>query len=197
MSNSDPEEIFFQLYKDVDGYEISRKGRKHLDYYYAGHTYGEVTFEGFSKMLKATHPQRGEVFYDLGSGTGKGVFLAALLYDFSKAVGIEIIKSLNEASLEVVQNFRRSYPDIEKNIEFIFGDFGEIDFSDGDVIYMNSTCFDYEVTLPFLRKLEKLKKGTRIITNTITLKSSSFKVENIGAFPFSWGTEDVFLHTKI
>lgn len=42
------------------------------------------------------------VYYDIGSGTGKPVFAAALLHSFKRAVGIEILKSLHDAAVQTL-----------------------------------------------------------------------------------------------
>ncbi len=48
--------------------------------------YGEIGAKGFAEVLHLVEPQEGEVFVDLGSGTGKAVMLAAALYPLSKSV---------------------------------------------------------------------------------------------------------------
>ena len=88
--------IFESLYTGVNGYTISSQARKDLPYASKAHTYGEVTPEGFSKILSDADVKSGGYFYDLGSGTGKAVVLASLFGNFSKLVGIEIIKNLYE-----------------------------------------------------------------------------------------------------
>lgn len=82
--------------------------------------YGEVDFQSFARILRkiqsilplsirtvnsrgdaatthnnesSSNKRGGGVFYDLGSGTGKGVFAARLTQDFDKCVGIEILES--------------------------------------------------------------------------------------------------------
>ena len=58
--------------------------------------YGEITFESFAIALEKIKKrydglkEKGGKFYDLGSGTGKPVFAAALLHDFEKVTGIEV-----------------------------------------------------------------------------------------------------------
>jgi hypothetical protein len=37
----------------------------------------------------------GGIFYDVGSGSGRGVFAATLLHNFDKAEGIEILTGLH------------------------------------------------------------------------------------------------------
>jgi len=45
--------------------------------------------------------EAGGVFYDLGSGAGKGVLAASLLHPFDKCCGIELLESLHEMGLEL------------------------------------------------------------------------------------------------
>lgn len=64
--------------------------------------YGEVEFNSFYRVLRKINPEPGLIFYDLGSGTGKAVFVARFTQDFSKCIGIEILEGLhNQASLIV------------------------------------------------------------------------------------------------
>lgn len=196
MYIANAEDIINHLYADVDGHKTSREGRKKLNYFYGGHTYGEVTFSGFYKMMELAQPRDGEVFYDLGSGTGKAVMTAALLYGFSKLVGVEIIKDLNDTAHTVLSKFHHDYPQLKRNIHFQAADFTKIDLNDADIIFINSTCLQYEFTLPFLKKLDALEKGTRVLTSTLSIASDAFHVQTIGSIPFSWGNEEVYLHIK-
>ncbi|OGK25231.1 hypothetical protein A3C25_04265 [Candidatus Roizmanbacteria bacterium RIFCSPHIGHO2_02_FULL_38_11] len=139
--------IFESLYSGVDGYDISSKARKNLPYASKAHTYGEVTPEGFDKILKDAETKSGGVFYDLGSGTGKAVILASLFGNFSKLVGIEIIKGLYHTSKNILARFDPEVKPIlplekqKQTIKFINSDFLEFDFSDADVVFTHSTCF--------------------------------------------------------
>jgi len=197
-----PKTIFHSLYSQTDGYLLSHKGRKKLDYFYSGHTYGEITYDGFLKMLALTKPKQKEVFYDLGSGTGKAVILASILGNFSKLTGVEIIEDLWQESNNILTHYQKKIiPSLlphKKNqkIKFIKNDFNKVDFSDADLIFMNATFFHYEINQFLLRKLEKLKKGSRILTNSRWLNSSLFSVVHIGPHSFTGGEEDVFLHHK-
>ncbi len=192
-------QVFEMLYQDVDGYAISKSARKNRSSWYYGHTYGEVTYHGFLRMLVHAKPNTGEIFYDLGSGTGKAVILAKLLTDFSKVIGVEILKELHEASQVVLSRHQRISSENKSDasgIHFVHADFKTIDFSDADVIFVNATCMHYELGIPLVSKLEKLKKGSRIITNTLPISSEQYFISSIGGVPFSWGEEEVFIHVK-
>lgn len=70
--------MFQNLYEDVDGYSISRKARVKMDAF--AYTYGEIEFLSFIALLSLVKPNENSVFYDLGSGTGKAVIAAAMVY---------------------------------------------------------------------------------------------------------------------
>ena len=48
--------------------------------------YGEVDFHSFARVLRKINPVPGGVFYDLGSGTAKAVFVARFMHDFRMCV---------------------------------------------------------------------------------------------------------------
>lgn len=138
--------VFESLYSGVNGYEISSSARKKISYTSKVHTYGEVTPEGFSAMLKELQITPTGIFYDLGSGTGKGVILASLFGNFTKMIGIEILEDLYLESKKILSRYeetvRSILPDVKKQqtLDFIHGDFMEQDFSSADMVFAHSTC---------------------------------------------------------
>jgi len=198
MAIDNSKEIFDFLYKNIDGRAISLAAKTKLTSWYMGHIYGEVTYRGFLRILALVKPNKNEVFYDLGSGTGKAVLLAAMLTDFSKVVGVELLKDLYDTSLQIANDYKKFIgQDNISPVNFIHGDFKETDFSDADVIFMNATCWKYDFDLLFLRKLEQLKKGTRIIMSSMCLELQNYTIKSIGHIDFSWGKEEVFIHEKL
>lgn len=63
---------------------------------------GEVDFKSFCSVLRKINPAPGTMFYDLGSGTGKAVFIARLTQDFARCVGIEILHGLHSQAQKIV-----------------------------------------------------------------------------------------------
>jgi hypothetical protein len=111
-------------------------------------TYGEVDFNSIVEIIlfcKNLYGLKSEsVFWDLGHGTGKVLVSAALSGQFSKVKGIELLYELWKES----ENLKVGYQfycerDSSKNCEFqtILGDFLMNDWSDGDFILLNSTCY--------------------------------------------------------
>ncbi len=69
------------------------EARKNLNLTNSSYIYGEILFFPFADILRsiASELPSNAIFYDLGSGTGKAVLAASLLYPFSKVVGIELL----------------------------------------------------------------------------------------------------------
>ena len=74
--------------------------------------------------------------------------VARLLSDFDQCVGIELLHSLHEKAEKVVKDFdapkyrkilTHSLP--ERDVRVFEGSILEEDWSDGDLIFANSTCF--------------------------------------------------------
>jgi len=195
-------EIFNLLFEGVNGYELSFESRNQLGFYDQGLTYGEIFFDTFYKTLEKTQPKEGEVFYDLGSGTGKAVFVAHLLFPFSKAVGIEILPTLYQASKTILEKYEKEVrPKIlekknQQKIEFILGDFLKIDFSDADVVFANSTCFSQQMIDKLETSFLSLKKGARIITLTKKLTNKNFYLFDSLIYKQSWGEATVNFYLK-
>ena len=147
-----------------------------------------------------------KTFVDLGSGVGKAVVAAALLHEFEFCKGIEIQEILYEESkrIQMEMSFSGLGYNIGKNtnIEFHFGSFLEVDswISEGDVIFVNSTCFDVSLMENLVDNyFNHMKSGSYIITLTHSLIDRSndlFKLVCERRLPMSWGEADFFLHLK-
>ncbi|MCL4377074.1 MAG: hypothetical protein M1409_01635, partial [Actinobacteria bacterium] len=168
--------VFESVYSGVNGYTISQAARKKMAYMDKAHTYGEVTPEGFYKMLNDISAPKKGVFYDLGSGTGKAVILSSMFGEFEKLYGVELIKDLYDAACRVENKFEETVRPIltkerqNQTIKFINGNFLEVDFQDADFIFTHSTCFHDELMLALERKFANLREGTKILTVTKTLQ---------------------------
>ncbi len=195
--------IFDSLYHDVNGYQISLSARRRMSYEDKAFTYGEVLPDSFYQMLSMVKPKQGETFYDLGSGTGRAVFLAHLLFPFQKSVGVEILGELYKTAASVKSRFETSFKSTlpqEKQsqmIEFINEDFLTIDLSDANVVFANSTCFYPELMIGLERKFETLKKDTRVVVLTQYLQSPKFLLTKKDVFQMSWGKAEGHFYTKV
>lgn len=202
MDLEEAKKIFNKLYEKVDGRSLSLKGREDKDLKSKSFVYGEVVPDSFYQLLVDVNPQPGQVFYDLGSGTGKAVFLAHLLYDFSHCKGIELVEPLYEASHQVSQMYESEIrPTIidkvdDRKVTLIQGNFLEYDMSDGDVIFMNSTCFQDDLMEALEVKLECVHANAHIISLSKPLRSPAFHQYKHKMYDFSWGQATAFYHRK-
>merc|ERR1740117_57760 len=98
------EKVYAQLIEDHPvsvGKKASARERDKNDLRASTLVYGEIKFEPYAitlqkiKKLYGGLAGPGGVFCDIGSGTGKPCFAAALLHDFDRVIGIEILENLH------------------------------------------------------------------------------------------------------
>jgi SAM-dependent methyltransferase len=104
--------------------------------------YGEIDFLSFYTILERISPSTQDVFYDLGSGSGKAVLSAILFFNVKKSIGIELLPPLYEQSNAQLEKAtqRFQHHDVEKEylsqmgrIQFINDSFLHCDFGDADI----------------------------------------------------------------
>lgn len=195
--------IFQELYTNIDGRSLSLKGREDHQFSSKSFVYGEVVPSSFLQMMKEVEPEPGGgVFYDLGSGTGKGVLLAHLLLDFRKTIGIELLEPLFTASIEVMERYQTEFrPAVEEKVkdkEIVLrpGSFLDADLRDADFVFMNSTCFQDDLMEALEVKLECLRPHAGIISLSKPLRSPAYHQYKHKLFDFSWGQATAFYHRK-
>lgn len=205
MERERAKEIFNELYKDVNGRALSLKWREDKQETSKSFVYGEVLPDSFYEMISAVSPRPGQVFYDLGSGTGKAVFLAYLMFDFRKSCGIELVDALYDGAVGVKKRFDNGIrPSIAKELgdrqlSFILGSFLDeklADIKDADVIFMNSTCFQDDLMEALEQKLEVLQPHAVVISLSKPLRSPAFHQYKSKLYEFSWGQATAFYHRK-
>lgn len=164
--------------------------------------YGEIEYHSFVRVLRKINPTPGTLFYDLGSGTGRAVFAARLSHDFSRCVGIEILESLHNAARGVVDRYNKEFRQYlcatqSQHASVFHGSLLKFDWSDGDVVFANSTCFDDELMEDLSVTAERLKPGAFVITFTKGLTSDMFEVLERKRYKMSWGPATVFIHRRL
>jgi SAM-dependent methyltransferase len=199
MNVDDAAKIFNLLFNNIDGFSISMNNRKRLNLDSKELTYGEITFLAFRKILAHVNPKPGEIFYDLGCGTGKVVVAAALLAPWKEVFGIEILEDIFNKAM----NVKKQYDDYAKNhslnlppINLINTDLKAYDFSNADVIYIASTCFDYDFMEEFGTKCTQLKSGSRVITLTKELHNPDLEKKVSFSVPMTWGDSTVHIYER-
>lgn len=125
--------------------------------------YGEIQLGDFIDMLNNAGAHAGQQFWDLGSGLGKLVLTAGLLG--MDATGVEIVNQRYQQACEAIQQAEvQGIGDDHGSIKFLHGSFYDIDFSDADILFINSVLFSDEMMKVIAQKARSLKHGARIIS---------------------------------
>jgi precorrin-6B methylase 2 len=147
-------------------YSQSGDGEKLAPYYPTPETIVE-------KMLRLGGLKAGEKMYDLGSGDGRIVIMAAQKFH-AEAIGVELDKDLCRRSIARIRKMG-----LEQNAHIINGDLLNQNYSSADLVtvYLMPDSIEKQV-LPLLDK--QLKKGARVVAHDFEFKAwTPEKVENI------------------
>jgi protein-L-isoaspartate O-methyltransferase len=109
------------------------------------------------KMLQMAGVKKGEKVFDLGSGDGRIVIIAAEKFG-ANAVGVEFDKDLYLQSSDRIHRMH-----LDKKAKIIHGDILQQDFSSADVLTVYLLPVSNDKIRPLLEK--QLKKGTRIVAH--------------------------------
>lgn len=190
------EEIFNTLYKDIDGFSLSKQARQHNDA--MEYIYGEIEFLPFIALLSLIHLDEQSVFYDLGSGTGKAVLACAMVYPVKKCVGIELFPELFSSALEQKNRLSaiQGYQHAAQNIEFILGSFLDVSLMEATTVFINASAFFGDTWDKLCTKLDTLPFLTTVITTSKSLKSTKFEVSKVTTVMMSWGPVLAYIHSN-
>ncbi|CAN0412747.1 unnamed protein product [Ectocarpus sp. 12 AP-2014] len=165
--------------------------RRRLSYPFNQHYVFPVPTCQFSDILEKVQdsygglPEKDGVFYDLGCGTGKPVFAAAAVHPWHRCIGMEILGDLHGICLKALERWEgglRHKVTVGETkggtaeIEFVCGDFTVLDWSDGDVVFANSTCFGDDLMKELAQGAAALKEGAIVVTMTDPVPSPAFEV---------------------
>ncbi len=124
------------------------------------------------KMLKLGELKPGEKMFDLGSGDGRIVIMAAKKYK-ADSTGVEMDKDLVKQSNEGIQS-----SGIQKTAHIINGDIFKQDYSSANLVTVYLLPMSNDKIRPMLE--QQLKKGTRIVSHDFEFKDwKAEKIENV------------------
>jgi tRNA1(Val) A37 N6-methylase TrmN6 len=124
------------------------------------------------KMLQLGGLKAGEKVYDLGSGDGRIVIMAAQKFH-ADAVGVELDADLCKLSMDKIHKLH-----LEKNARIIRGDLLKENYSSADLVTVYLLPGFIDKVQPLLDA--QLKKGARVVAHDFEFKNwTPEKVENI------------------
>lgn len=206
--NALSEEFPVSLGKEVSHKE--RDERTDLEMDDSTLTYGEVDFVSIGEIFAAINNRYGGIpkggkFYDLGSGTGKGVVAAALLHNFEECIGIELLQGLYGISCSLKNKYDSEFPKIAgenpdlfesvPKVTMIQGDILEDIWKDASFIFGNSTCFD-DYMMETIGSVE-VAPGTLAISLTKPFSSGHWHILEKTKKRMSWGEATVYIQRKV
>jgi len=188
-------EIFNKVYDGYDGYKIYSQAKTKSDFDKPSFIYGEIIFDEFVELLKKVNPKKDDIFYDLGSGLGKPCLAISLAFEIKKAVGIELLADFIKASKEVYEKVKEIFSEINE-IEFREENLLETNLEEATIVFIHATCFDEKEMEKIEENLLKLKKESRIIVITKSLKNSEFLLLEEGSIRMNWGIATFRIYHK-
>ncbi|HUB78065.1 MAG TPA: methyltransferase domain-containing protein [Bryobacteraceae bacterium] len=124
------------------------------------------------KMLQLGGLKAGEKVYDLGSGDGRIVIMAAGKFH-ADAIGIELDKDLCKLSTDKIRKLH-----LEKNAQIVNGDLLKQNYSSADLVTVYLLPGFIDKVQPMLD--QQLRKGARVVAHDFEFKNwTPDKVENI------------------
>lgn len=130
--------------------------------------YGEISPGGVLDMLWRLGAQPGDRFYDLGAGAGRAACVAWLCG--LNAIGVELSVSRWQASqkaVAVLASCARSGAntrDDALSLDFIHGNALDLDFTDADIVLMNSVMFSPQMMTELSATARWMKPGAHIVS---------------------------------
>lgn len=170
-------------YQDVYGYGIPTSETQMIESAGSSPTYGEITYEGLSKLLSDLKLSKKDIFYDLGSGNGKVIIQTAYETPVKKAVGIELSPTRFKQANEVKTKLPK---DMANRVVFKEEDIVNSNISDATVIFMCSTCFPDSLMNTLAKKFLKLRPGTTILSLKRLPTNDLILLEKEYHLPMTW-----------
>jgi cyclopropane fatty-acyl-phospholipid synthase-like methyltransferase len=142
-------------------------------------------------MLKLADLKAGEVLFDLGSGDGRTVIMAAKTFG-ARCVGVELREDLAKKALGTIYE-----KGLEDRVTIVNGDMFDVNLTSADVIYLYLTTSANE---KIKSKLESdLKKGARVVSHDYEITGwRPEKVENFCENPqLGYPSHTIYLYRKL
>ncbi len=155
------------------------------------YAYGETPLTTLEKIAKECEITPKDTVFELGCGRGRTCFWLREFMECS-VVGIEFLPYFVEQANRVKNHFRI------KNIDFLCEDMLLSDLSKATIIYLYGSCLDDFFIKKLIKRFEKLKSGTKIVTISYPLtdftENSKIKLLKSSECLFPWGRTAFFIH---
>lgn len=156
---------------------------------YAGFStgYGEITVDGIRSIARLANERGISTFYDIGSGNGRSLLMAALL-GFERVQGVEVVQERYNQSLQM---HGRLPIKLQSKIDIYLGDYIEAAKVPKQpcVVFISNILWSQKQNQRLFEYLERsLAKGSIVIASTISTpmqKDGTISI-SMSWFPYSW-----------
>ncbi len=205
------ESIFQQLYKDLSLDFIqatSTNERKGLCYNSSTLSYGDIEFSELVKLFQELEKlgfrcDRHSHFVDIGCGAGKPIFAAALLQNFTRCTGIEILSGLHSICEQNAVKWNRLCTKLRLkkklliDVDFICGDALEVNWSDADLVFIHGTCFNEAMVNKLFHLTDCLKPHSFVVSISVPLVCPHLHLLHvINHVILSWGISCAYVYSR-
>jgi tRNA A58 N-methylase Trm61 len=142
------------------------------------------------QMLALADVKPGETVYDLGSGDGRLIIMAAQEFG-ANAVGVELREDLAKQALEKVSELH-----LENRIKIVQQNFFDVDVSPANVVTLYLTTSANTKVKPKLES--ELKPGTRVVSHDYEIMGwKPLKIDNFCENPkLGYPTHTIFVYRR-
>ena len=177
--------------------------------------YGEIDLHGFCQLLNdciLPHTTKEDVFYDLGSGSGRAVFAARFVSDMKECIGIELLENLHNLAMSVASlyKFQYNHKFIHQEVKFVCSDLLNYEdwWTNGTVVYIPNLLFDDRLQNQIASKAKYvppqafwicLKKFPTTSATADTSEPSFYSIFELAdqrLVPMSWGESNVYVYRR-
>ena len=169
-------------------------------------TYGEIEFVPFLHLLGRLNLPPGGVFCDLGAGSGRAVFAAALTGLFRACLGVELLPHLCAAAegLRAALHCHADEYGVSgvslPEIAFVEADLADAAvWAHADTVYVASLCFSDSLMQALVAAGAGLRRGARMLSLArLPVESRRFfALDACEHMVMSWGECDVYLYRRL
>jgi hypothetical protein len=153
-----------RIYREIDGFAISREDVRSVERSRSSATYGELMPTATLRLLEQLALTRRDVFYDLGAGVGKVVLLAAITTPVARAIGVELApQRVVRGQLALAAARAEALPGA-KRATLIEADMLRCPLEDATIVYTCSTAFPSAFMRRLMRRLAQLPRLRTIVS---------------------------------
>lgn len=164
-SGIDPERALAEIYRDAEsGFEIPDEEEAAVLAARGDPLYGELLPASVSALVSWLELGERDVFYDLGSGTGKVVVQVAMSAPVARCVGVELSASRCRIARSALRRARQHELVLARRTVFRQRSFLDESLADATVVYTCSTGFSAPLMREIVDKLAGIGREIRFLS---------------------------------